>query len=221
MSRTKLAERNLPDYTRGEEIFNMVTHIIGGGIGIAALVLCVIVAAYHRSTAGVLTSIAFGVTMILLYTMSSIYHGLTHPMAKKVFQVLDHCTIYLLIAGTYTPITICAIREVNNVAGWVLFGLMWFMAAVAITLNAIDLKRYKVFSMICYIGMGWGVIFAIKPTFIALTAGGFALLLGGGICYTVGSILYGLRKRYTHSIFHIFVILGSAAHVLCILFYVL
>ncbi len=223
MSRTKLADRQLPNYTRGEEIFNMVSHIVGGGMGIASLVLCIIVAVLNRNTAGVLTSIVFGVTMVLLYTMSSIYHGLIPPMAKKVFQVLDHCTIYLLIAGTYTPIAICAIRRVNNTLGWTLFGLMWLIAAIAITFNAIDLKRYKVFAMICYLGMGWGVIFALKTTIAALTAGGFALLLAGGIFYTIGSILYGLgrTKRYMHSVFHLFVILGSAAHVLCILFYVL
>ncbi|NLB37370.1 MAG: hemolysin III family protein [Clostridiales bacterium] len=220
MSRTKLVDRKLPDYTRGEEIFNMVSHIVGGAIGIAALVLCVVVAAFHSSTAGVLSSIVFGATMIALYTMSSIYHGLKPPMAKKVFQVLDHCSIYLLIAGTYTPIAVCAIRKVSNVAGWVLFGVMWAIAAVAIVLNAIDLKRFRVFSMICYIGMGWGILIAIKPTFLALTAGGFALLLGGGLFYTIGAILYGVRKRYSHSVFHIFTILGSAAHVLCILFYI-
>lgn len=218
MKRTKLSDRVLPDYTKGEEIFNMVTHIVGGALGIAALCLCVIIAAMHGNTAGVLSGIVFGVSMILLYTMSSIYHGLTTNTSKKVFQVLDHCTIYFLISGTYTPLLVCGIRPVDPVACWVTFGIVWGLTALAVTLTAIDLERYKLFSMICYLGMGWCIIFSIRTAYIALGPALFWLLLAGGIFYTIGAVLFkiGAHRRYFHSIFHIFVLLGSICHTFCV-----
>ena len=209
MKRTQLKDRQLPDYTRGEEIFNMVTHIVGGGLAVVILVACVTVAALHGSISGVITSIVYGLSMIMLYTMSSVYHGVPRSYAKKVLQVIDHCTVYFLIVGTYTPIAVC--------------GIVWALAAVAITLTAIDLKKFRVFSMICYMGMGWCIIFAVVPTYHALGLGGFLLLVAGGLLYTFGAILYGLgiKHRYMHSVFHIFVILGSLAHFFCIVLYVL
>ena len=220
--RTKLRDRILPTYTTGEEIFNMVTHIVGGAVGIATLVLCVIISALHESVSGVLCSVVFGVSMILIYTMSSIYHGLHVNMAKKVFQVIDHCTIYFLIAGTYTPILVCGLAKEHPVAAWVTFGVVWGLAALAVTLNAIDLAKYKVFSMICYIGMGWAILFTIRETYQVLGTGGFLLLLGGGILYSGGVLFYqmGKRKKYFHSIFHILVLLGSIAHSLCVMLFV-
>lgn len=219
MKRIKLADRILPDYTKGEEIFNMVTHIVGGALGIAALCLCIIFAALHRNTAGVLSGTVFGVSMILLYTMSSIYHGLHSNTAKKVFQVLDHCTIYFLISGTYTPLLVCGIRKADPVACWVTFGVVWGLTALAVTLTAIDLEKYKLFSMICYLGMGWCIIFSIRTAYTVLGLVSFWLLLAGGICYTVGAVLFkiGAHKRYFHSVFHIFVLLGSICHTLCVL----
>lgn len=219
MKRTKLSDRKLPAYTKGEEIFNMVTHIVGGALGIAALCLCVIFAATRGNTAGVLSGIVFGVSMILLYTMSSIYHGLTTNTSKKVFQVLDHCTIYFLISGTYTPLLVCGIRPVDPVACWVTFGVVWGLTALAVTLTAIDLEKYKLFSMICYLGMGWCIIFSIRTAYIALGETLFWLLLAGGICYTLGAVLFkiGAKIRYFHSVFHIFVLLGSLCHTICVL----
>lgn len=209
--RTKLKQRSLPDYTRGEEVFNMVSHIVGGGMGVLVLVLCVIRAALHRNVLGVVGSAIYGATMILLYTMSSIYHGLHNGTAKKVFQVLDHCTIYLLIAGTYTAVSFGAIVKVSPVACWVLFALEWGLTALAVTLTAIDLKQYRVFSMICYIVMGWAII-VVYPLLISAvgTAGAWYMLIGG-IAYTIGAVLYGIggKKRYMHSLFHLFVLLGS------------
>lgn len=221
--RTKLADRHLPNYTKGEEIFNMVSHIVGAAAGIVVLVLCVITAAINNNTYGVVGSAIYGVTMIMLYTMSSIYHGLRPGMAKKVFQVIDHCTIYLLIAGTYTPIALSAIRAVNPVLGWSLFGIEWAFAALAITLTAIDLEHFGVFSMICYIGMGWSVILIYKTAFAALTFPGFMLLFVGGVFYTFGAVLYGLgsTRKYMHNIFHVFVIAGSIMQFFAILFYAL
>ena len=223
MQRTPLKDRKLPDYTRGEEIFNMVTHIVGGGLAVVILVACVTVAAIHKNIAGVIASIVYGLSMIMLYTMSSVYHGVPRSYAKKVLQVIDHCTVYFLIVGTYTPIAVCALTKVSKAVGWTVFGVVWALAAVAITLTAIDIRKFRVFSMICYIGMGWCIIFAVVTTYRALGLVGFILLVAGGVLYTFGAILYGLgvKRRYMHSVFHIFVILGSLAHFFCIIFYVL
>ena len=221
--RTKIKDRVLPTYTRGEERFHMISHIVGGAIGVAALVLCIVRSALHHNGFGLAGSIVFGVSMILLYTMSSIYHGLREGTAKKVLQVLDHCTIYVLIAGTYTPILLSAMRPIDPVASWVLLGVIWALAAVAITLTAIDLHRFRVFSMICYIGMGWTIIFKVALLIEAIGWGGFWLILLGGVSYTAGAVLYGMgrTKRYMHSVFHLFVILGSVLHTIAILLYTL
>ena len=224
MRRIKLDDRNLPVYTKGEEIFNMTSHIVGGALGIVALVLCIIFAAVHHNPYGVVSSAIFGVTMIVLYTMSSIYHGLSPNLkAKKVFQVLDHCSIFLLIAGSYTPFALCTLREVDTATGWWIFGIIWGMATIGIILNAIDLKRYKIFSMICYLAMGWCIIFRINWVFEKLGMAGFILLLGGGIIYTIGAVLYGVgkKKKYMHSVFHLCIFAASLLHFLCILLYVI
>ena len=159
------------------------------------------------------------------YTMSSIYHGLVPITAKKVFQIIDHCAIFVLIAGTYTPIALCSIREYNTALGWCLFGFVWAMSALGVTLNAIDLKKYTLFSNICYIAVGWCVIFIINHTIKAVSMTGFWWLLAGGIAYTIGAVLYGIAGkwgvRYVHSVFHLFVILGSVLQFICIILYVL
>ena len=221
MKRTKLKDRILPDYTKGEEIFNMVSHIVGGAFGIAALACCVAKAILHRNGFAVAGGAVFGTTMVLLYTMSSVYHGLRTEMAKKIFQVIDHCTIYFLIAGSYTPIIITRLRESNPKVAWWLLGIVWAISILAIVLTAIDLNKFKVFSMICYLGIGWSVIFAIKPLLAAYPPAFIAWLIGGGVSYTVGSILYGLGRkvRYMHSTFHLFVLLGSVLHFIGILIY--
>ena len=219
MKRMKLKDRKLPTYTRGEEIMNMVTHIVGGAIGIAALLLCLVQA---KDTVGVVCALLYGISMICLYAMSSIYHGLRPSMGKRVMQVLDHCTIYFLIAGTYTPIALLALRPAYPVIGWGLFIFQWTLTALAVTLTAIDLKKYNVFSMICYIGMGWAVIFFLPQALRVLGDEGFGWLLAGGIAYTLGAILYGIgsKKPWFHSVFHIFVLLGSLLQLICIAFYV-
>ena len=219
--RMKLSERRLPDYTRGEEIMNMVTHIVGGALGIAALTLCVIFAALNGNVYGVVGSAIYGGCMVALYTLSSVYHGLHPGTGKKVMQILDHCTIYFLIAGTYTVVSLSALRPVYPALGWGMFAFQWALTALAVTLTAIDLKKYRVFSMICYICMGWAILPFMKQAIDALTMPGFALLLAGGISYTIGAVLYGIgsKKRWMHSVFHIFVVLGSLLQFFCILFY--
>ncbi len=221
MKRTKLADRQLPYYTKGEEIFNMVSHIVGGGLSVIALVLCIVVAALHRNGYGVIASVIYGVTMIGLYTMSSIYHGLHPGTGKKVMQIIDHCAIYFMIAGSYMPVVFCQIRERNVVLSWVLFAVEWGLAVVATTLTSIDIKRYQPFSMVCYIGMGWIIIFFIKFLIQAIGLAGVLWFLAGGILYTIGAVIFGLKRKYAHSIFHIFIILGSIAHFFAIILYVL
>lgn len=223
MKRTKLADRILPDYTNGEELMNMISHIVGGALGVVALVLCVTFSAIRHNPWGVVGSAIYGASLILLYTSSSVYHGLRPGMGKKVMQVIDHCTIYFLIGGTYTPILLCSIRPISPAWAWVLFGIVWGLAAMATTFTAIDLKKYSVLSMICYIGMGWSVVIAAKTAIEAMTVPGSLWCLVGGILYTVGAVLYGLgkKRRYMHSIFHFFVVAGSIAQFICIFFYVL
>lgn len=224
MTRTKLKDRELPTYTKGEEIFNMTSHIVGGALGIVALVLCVIFAAIHHNPYGVVASSIFGVTMILLYTMSSIYHGLSPKRySKRVFQVLDHCSIFLLIAGCYTPFALCSIREVDPVSGWLIFGVIWGIAILGIVLNSIDISKFKVFSMICYLLMGWCIVFKASLLPDILGTAGLVLLVSGGVAYTVGAVIYGLGKKHKwmHSIFHMFILLGSLLQFFCILLYVM
>ena len=223
MKRTKLKDRVLPKYTKGEEIFNMVSHIVGGAIGVIALVLCIIFAAVHKNIYGVIASTIFGITIILLYTMSSIYHGLNEKLkAKKVFQVIDHCSIFLLIAGSYTPFALCTLREYDVALGWTIFGIVWGLAILGIVLNAIDLKKYKVFSIVCYLLMGWCIIIKASVLPQLLGTAGFALLLAGGIVYTIGAILYGAGKKHKwmHSIFLLACVIGSLLHFLCVVMFV-
>ena len=195
MKRTKLRDRILPKYTKGEEIFNMVSHIAGGALAIAALVLCVVFAVIHTDAWGVVGAAIYGSTMVVLYAMSSIYHGLKPEMPKKVFQVIDHCTIYFLIAGTYTPVTLTALRPQYPVQAFVIFGIVWACCFIAATLTAIDLKKYQILSMICYLAMGWCIIFFIKPTVQCLGTGGTVFLFTGGVAYTIGCMELVKRKN--------------------------
>ena len=223
MKRIKLKDRVLPTYTKGEEIFNMTSHIVGGALGIVATTLCIIFSALNNNVYGIVSSAIYGFSMILLYTMSSIYHGLRPNKAKKVFQVLDHCSIFLLIAGTYTPYCLVTLREYNTALGWTLFGIVWGMAVIGIVLNSIDIKKYKILSMICYLVMGWCILVRapLLPKLLGLP--GFILLLAGGVAYTIGAIFYGFgkKKKYIHSVFHMFILLGSVLQFFSILFYVI
>ena len=224
MKRTPLSERTLPSYTKGEEICNMTTHIVGGALGILALVLCPVFGARHHSAWGVVTGTIFGFCMLVLYAISSVYHGLSPRLfGKRVLQVLDHCSIFLLIAGTYTPIALCAIRPYNPALGWSLFGAIWALAALGITFNAIDLKKYDRFSMACYLLMGWAIVARIDLIYRLIGPAGFWLLLAGGLAYTAGAVLYlvGRKRRYAHSAFHVFTVIGSLLHFLCVLLYVI
>ena len=214
----------IPAYTRGEELFNMISHAAGGALGIAVLTLCVVRASLCRDAYGAVSGTLFGACMIVLYAVSSIYHGLSPRLgAKKVFRVLDHCAIFLLIAGTYTPFCLCTIREVSVPLGWTYFGVVWGLSAVGITLCAVDFHRFRTVSMLLYLGLGWCIMLSFDLLCRALAPQGIALLLSGGVAYTLGAVLFSLGKfvPYMHSVFHLLVLAGSILHAACVLLYVL
>ena len=223
VSRIPLRERQLPAYTHGEEIMNMVTHIVGGSAGLLILVGSVLIGAKHRDPWAITAGSIYGFLTCCLFVISSVYHGLPDGMGKRVMQVIDHCTIYFMIAGTYTPILLVGIRRESPAAAWTVFGIEWGCAIAAAVFTAIDLKKYSKMSMVCYLAMGWAVVAILKPTIRILTVPGFLWLLSGGLCYTVGAVLYGLGKkhRYMHSVFHLFVNAGSLLQAIAILLYVL
>ena len=200
---------------------NMVTHISGGGLAIIGSIFCILAACHFGGWENILGAVIYCVSMVGVYTMSSIYHGLHTCTAKKVMQVIDHCAIYFLIAGTYTPILVTGFLPVFPAIGLGLLIMQWVLTALAVTLTAIDLHKFKVFSMVCYIFMGWGIIFFLPQAIAIMTEPGFYWLLAGGIAYTIGAVLFGLGKKlpWMHATFHIFVILGSLFQYLAIVLY--
>ena len=211
---------NIPKYSLGEEIMSAITHGVGALLSLVALIMCVTLSAQNGNVVAVLSSIIYGVTLIILYTMSTLYHSLAVNNAKRVFRIIDHCSIFLLIAGTYTPFTLVSLKQPLGV---ILFLIIWSIAILGIVLNAINLKKYKVISLISYIFLGWIIIFCYNPLKEAIPFSGILLLIAGGIVYTVGAILYAVGKKikYFHPIFHIFVLAGSILHFFAILLYVL
>lgn len=197
-------------YTLGEEIFNSVTHGVGGLLSIAGTAVLIVFAAIHGGAWEVVSCAIFGFSLILLYTMSTLYHALTGRRAKSFFRIMDHDTIFLLIAGTYTPITLIPLR---GAVGWVLFGVIWGAAVLGIVMNSIDLEKFRKPSIVCYALMGWAVIFAVKPMIQHCSALSLWFLLIGGLCYTGGIAFYIMKsKKYFHSIWHIFTVAGSVFH---------
>ena len=205
-------------YTPGEEIFNSVTHGVGAALSVAACVLMIIKAAFTGDAMRVVCAAIFGASLIVLYTMSTLYHALTHPTAKKVMRIFDHCTIFILIAGTYTPFTLLAM---GGALGWTLFGILWAVTVIGIVMNSLSLTRFSKLSMVLYLLMGWCVVFCVKPVVTFLGLWGTLMLLAGGIFYTVGIIFYSGKKKYMHSVWHIFVLMGSICHILCVLFWII
>ncbi|MGN0601678.1 MAG: hemolysin III family protein, partial [Oscillospiraceae bacterium] len=202
-------------YTLGEEIFNSVSHGAGGLLAIAGTVVLIVIAAIYSNAWGVVSSAIYGASMIILYTMSTLYHAITNKKAKAFFRIMDHNTIFLLIAGTYTPFTLVSLR---GPLGWVLFGIIWGATAIGIVFNSINLEKAKKFSLICYIAMGWAIIFAIKPMIASVPKTSLIFLLIGGIFYTAGIIFYAIKKiRYFHSVWHLFTIGGTVFHYFSIL----
>lgn len=203
----------LPIYSTLEEILSAVSHGVGVLLSIAALVMLLVKA--PGDPTAIVSLVIYSTTLILLYLVSTLYHALGINKGKRVFRILDHCSIFLLIAGTYTPLSLVII---GGAVGWVLFGVIWAAAAVGIVFNAVNLKRFQKLSMACYICMGWAVIFAAKPLAGSMPVWEIVLLLAGGVFYTVGAVLYavGKRKKYVHSLWHLFVLAGSIFHFFCI-----
>ena len=206
-------------YSLGEEIAHSVTHGLGVVLSIAGLAVMVTLAALRGNAWHVVSCSIFGVTLIFLYTASTLYHSIPHPGAKKVLRVFDHSAIFLLIAGTYTPFTLVTLR---GGWGWTLFVLIWGLALVGIIYKITAKTRYRLLSVLLYLGMGWLVLVAIKPMVISVAMPGLLLLLAGGLCYTLGLIFFVWRSLpYSHAVWHLFVLAGSICHFFAVLLYVI
>lgn len=210
----------IPKYTLGEELLSAISHGIGALLSIAGLVLCVIFSAIHHNAYAVVSSVIYGSTSIVLYTMSTLYHSLKVNNAKRVFRIIDHCSIFLLIAGTYTPF---ALVSLPKVLGWTIFGINWGCAILGIVLNSISIKKFKKVSMVLYLLMGWMIIFSFKPLLSSVDLAGIYIMLAAGSLYTIGAIFYGIGKKhkYMHGIFHLFVLTASILFFFAIFLYVI
>lgn len=216
-----MSKITIPKYNLCEELINSISHGIGALLGIAALCITICVSVSHHNTLGIISSSIYGTTMIIMYLISCLYHSLSPKLkAKKVFRVLDHCDIYLFIAGCYTPYCLCTI---GGKTGIVIFAIIWASAILGVLLNAINLEKFQVISTILYLVMGWMIVVSYSSIKSTLAPTGLILLITGGIVYTIGAILYGIgaKKRYFHSIFHFFVLAGSILQFLSIVLYVL
>ncbi len=201
-------------YTPGEEVANAVTHGIGTLCALAAIAVLSIFSTLYGSALTVVSVSVYGATLLVLYLSSTLYHAIKGEKAKFIFRVFDHCNIFLLIAGTYTPIVLSGI---GGAYGWTVFGLIWAVAAFGMVLNAVDLQRYAKSSLLLYILMGWAIIFTFSSLKTALGLESVILLIAGGVSYTVGVLFFVLRKKYMHAIWHLFVLAGSILHFFAIL----
>ncbi|MBU8906920.1 PAQR family membrane homeostasis protein TrhA [Desertibacillus haloalkaliphilus] len=210
---------NTHTFTKGEEIANAITHGIGALLSVAALAILVSFASIHGTVIHVVSFTVYGVTMLLLYMSSTLVHSMPKGKVKDIFEIMDHASIYLFIAGSYTPILFIVVQ---GTLGWTLFGIVWGLATAGVIFKIFFVKRFLVLSTLFYIGMGWLAVFAIKPIIQTLPPAGVALLFAGGLCYTVGTIFYVWRKfPFHHAVWHLFVLAGSIFHFFMILFYVL
>ncbi|HEX3527802.1 MAG TPA: hemolysin III family protein [Thermoanaerobaculia bacterium] len=214
---TAVGERS--QYSLREEIAHSATHGLGIVLSIAGLIAMILVSERSRDVRHVVASVVYGLTLILLYLASTLYHGIPSPRAKRVLKVLDHSAIYLLIAGTYTPFTLISLR---GGLGWTLFGLIWGLALLGITLKVAAIGRFRWLSIVLYLGMGWLVVVALNPLARAVSPAGVRLLFCGGISYTLGVLFYTWRRLpYHHAVWHLFVLAGSVFHFFAVLLYVL
>jgi hemolysin III len=197
-------------YTKGEEIANAITHGIGAIFSIVALVLLIVFSAAKGTAWHVVSFTVFGITLVIMYLESTLYHSLTNKKAKRVFRIFDHASIYLLIAGTYTPYTLTVLR---GPMGWTIFGVIWVLAIIGIVIKSIWLEKYDKLSTLMYVLMGWMIVVSLKTLVVVLPIHSLLLLVLGGILYTVGAILYSFDKiPYNHAVWHLFVLAGSTCH---------
>ncbi len=205
-------------YTTGEEIANAVTHGIGALLAIVALVLLIVFSSMRGNATDVVSFSVYGTTLVILYLMSTIYHSLPRGKAKDVFEILDHSSIFLLIAGTYTPFALVTLKGAK---GWTIFGIIWGLALAGMVMKVFLVKKFVILSTLMYISMGWMAIFILKDIMMAVPMNGVILLVLGGVAYTVGAFFYVWRKiPYHHAIWHLFVMGGSIFHFFAILLYV-
>lgn len=216
---------NLPNYTKGEEIFNMVSHIVGGALAIASFIITLILSISRHGAIIIFASIVYSLSMLTLYTMSSIYHGLSKRLqkAKYIFRKFDYISIFLLIAGSYTIFLLAILRPSEPQSAWILFGINWGIAIIGTIINAINVKKFVLVSNIAFLIMGWSIIWKVKIIKSLMHPMGFLFLVLGGIAYTLGVIFFALGKKikYMHSIFHLFILAGSILHFVSIIGYVL
>jgi hemolysin III len=205
-------------YTTGEEIFNAVTHGVGALLAVAALVLSVVFAAIFGDGLSLLAALLYGLSLLVMYSMSTLYHAITHKGAKRVLRVFDHCAIFLLIAGTYSPYTLITLR---GSVGYTLFGAIWGVALIGITLKAVSMRRFEKIGVVLNVLMGWAAMFTIRPLYRALHPAGFWLLIAGGVVYTLGIVFYASKWKFAHSVWHLFVLSGSVLHFLSIILFVI
>lgn len=206
------------EYSVGEEIAHAITHGIGIPLSIAGLVILVAFSALYGNAWHITSTSIYGATLILCYTASTLYHSIPHPRAKRILQQIDHATIFLLIAGTYTPFALVNMREGW---GWWLFGTVWSIAIIGMIFELFTQQRYKKVSLGLYLGLGWLALVAIKPMLETVGAGGLALLVVGGLFYSLGVIFYVWeRLAYNHAVWHLFVLAGSVFHFFAVFFYV-
>jgi len=220
--RTKLKNRELPYYTKGEDIFNMVSHIIGATLGLTAMILCIIYAALRHNSWGVVASCFYGTSLIIHYTLSSIYHGLNENMGKKVLQVITHCTVYYMIACTYLPLLFCTVRPESPKLCWLGLLYICIICGTGIVLASIDIENYDKISMALYLIAGWSWLLIAKLLFRVLPKECMILIIIGGLIYTFGTTLYerGKIKKYAHSVFHILTVIASMIHFFAIVLYI-
>ena len=215
-------EKNkLPKYTLLEEIFNGITHGVGAVLSIAGLVVLVVLAVMQGDVFKVVSSAIYGTCLVILFMMSTMYHSITNKTAKSVLRVFDHNSIFLLIAGSYTPITLVTLREYSSGWGWSIFGAVWGLSILGIVFKSISLEKYKALGMIIYIATGWCVFIAAVPLKAAMRPMGIFLLVLGGIAYMGGLFFFTSKKKFMHSIWHLFVIAGAIAHYFCIMFFII
>ena len=214
-----MKNKHLTYYPSTEEKINILTHGLGLLLSIAALVLLIIHASTHGTARHIVSFTIFGASMILLYSASTLYHYSQKPDIRRKLNILDHASIYVLIAGTYTPFTLITLK---GWLGWTIFGITWGIAIIGVFFKLFYTGRFDKISTIAYVAMGWIIIFAVKPLIENLPLNGLYWLLAGGIFYTIGAILYSVKKiKFNHAIFHVFVLLGSFSHFMAIYFYVL
>ena len=213
----------IPKYSLSEELMSSISHGVGALFSLYVLISCVYVSLKHNNMYGLAGSIIYGLTSFILYLVSTLYHGLKPNRAKKVFRIIDHCSIYLLIAGTYAPYCLVTLRSVSPLVGWLVLVTVWVCAIIGITFTAINMNTFKKMGMALYLIMGWVCIFSFKTLVDGISKIGLIYMIIAGIIYTVGAILYGVGKKvkYMHSIFHFFVLAASVLFYLSIIQYVL